>query len=630
MSTSEYIALHMSSLSPSFNDIFFAYCQSPQHETIHNKETIKINGWILQRSDLSEIKILAKCNDSEYITNISIERKDVIARYGNANKLFLKQELCGFEIEIPYEQKIQTIQLIAIKKNAEHSWITINVSSKISTIRNSKAAWIKYCTSRAAEITREEIDDFNAISEIEKKSIIFASPTTIYNSEQLITHAQIPPDNTRSTINFFSHINDQDFISSTIEKATTKNKITIPSPLGAGNSHCTESFTSDQNITILKFTNEDGEVFFAYQSIAFIDSIFFPLRNIYLIFQDIQAESARNHLTKAFQDFEEKIQYAIHSNENEFIGIITGHNRPYHYFYNTLPAIQKLSEDNVLQKIGKLISLPGCNYIEIENLFPEAKNKEVILSHPQLRRLLQEKKFLCQLGFKFINSDHQAISTINKLDKLLRNTHKPKDSSTLDNQLNLKKFFPVIWFGIMNQKRCWIEQIPAAANILNEIKKSFPSLAVVFDGWTMPLSPTDLDKQEIKKDHKTIEEITKKLDQEILAINIAGQSAAKKIQIAANIDCYIGNGAAGILFVDRIADRLGIGHLNKKMINSPLYLHRNATILPPEQIIDIEDSGRADYISYSANPDFIKKTLINLIEKSVQQRFISTENHFMQ
>ncbi|SFA85668.1 hypothetical protein [Azotobacter beijerinckii] len=627
-----YIISYIDSLDTNFKRDFFAYCQEPKQHSIGFSEKIRISGWALQKDEPKEIKILAISNSSEYNAPVSLHRKDVIENYGKANQFFSKQELCGFEIQIPRSHQAQTIQISIIKDNTHYPWFTLVVSPDVNLVEKAKSAWKKYCLSKPQEIDKDEVYAFEKIGNNEKKSIIIGSPITAYNAEQLVSYAKIPIEYSHAVYDFFSYIQNQNSISSIILNLVNSNKLIITSPLGPGAAYCTESFVFNKNITILKFNNSDNEVFLIFQSISFCDGIYFPLRGVYVAFQDLDILSVQNYLISALQNFNKIISYSIHSNKNNFSGLITGHNRPYHYFYNHLPSLEKLSEDNILSKIKNFLFFPGCNYLKLNEIFPEITAAEKAITNPALDHFIDNNEFACQIGFKFLNHDKPAIKTIENLDlklKKLGQSISSKDAfepTFKSKNISLKNFFPIIWFGVMSQKRCWIEQIPAAIELLNELKKSFPSIAVVFDGWTSPLTPTETDKEEIQKDLLLTEDIIRALDHGIFTLNAVGFNAIQKIHIANQVDCFIGNGAAGVLFVDRIANRYGIGHLNKEMLKSPLYLHKNITLIPPEQINDIQKSDRSDYVSYSINPEFVQGLVKKiLIEHSVTQRLLETD-----
>lgn len=627
-----YAASHIDNFDTAFKRDFFAYCQEPkQHSIISNtNEGIKISGWVLQKTPPKKIKILATSHSLEHKSPISLYRKDVIEKYSKANQFFAEQEICGFEIHIPCPHHTQEIQISIIKDNIHYHWFKLILSPDTSSIIKAKSAWKKYCLSRVQEITEDEIVAFEKTNNNEKKSIIIGNPIVAYDAEQLISYAKIPTSHSNFLYDFFIHIQNPSSISAIIRDLAANNKLTIPSPLGDGAACCTESFSLNANKTILKFNNNNNnEVFFVFQSISFCDGIYFPLRDVYVAFQDIDIVSAQSYLTLAVENFKKIVSYSIHQNKNSFLGLIGGHNRPYHYFYNYLPSLEKLSEDGVLPNIKNLISPPGCNYLKLSEIFPETEASEQVTPLPSTDQLIDNNQFICQIGFRFLNSEQPLIDLIERLDKKLRKLGQqmppeknPAAPYTVKNN-HLKNSFPIIWFGIMSQKRCWVEQVPAAITILNELRKSFPSIAIIFDGWTSPLTPTETDKREIQNDLAIAEEIIKSLDQGILILNTIGHNATQKIHIANQVDCFIGNGAAGVIFVDRIANRHGIGHMNKEMLKSPLYLHKNITLIPPEEVNDTQASARADYVSYSINIETIKSLVKKiLIEQSVEQRLL--------
>jgi hypothetical protein len=609
----------------SFNRLFFSYIQTPVDFSIIPDNNFRIIGWILQRDNLDSLQISIASNEAVKTYEIDLLRNDVINAYGERNPVFLNQQNCGFDIFLPIAE---FFKLSVIKNGVSYPWMTIFSRNDTETFFFAKNLWDCYCRSNINDIREQDIRAFDSLSVGERSALMMSAPTIVYNASQLIEYCGVQLKNQDLVKSFFRDIHSASYISGVIKSAIILNRLVIPSPFGEGFASCSENFVLNNNINVLKFLCADGEVFFIYQSITFCDAIFLPTRKIFISFRDIDILAARNYLVSIFSNVDLVIKCAKKSSSKKFIGLIVGHSRPYHYFYNNLPALEVLDRDSVLDRVPELFYSKGTNFFDESILF-KRKTAAKQISAPELGRyLIDTNGFVCQVG---LDHGHSASNkaTIDSLDKKIVACVVDEMTSENINIESMRSCFPLIWFGVTSQKRSWLEQVEGAIYIFNKLSLSFPGLGIVFDGWTSPITSANGDAEQIKNDNLIIDSIRNSLNNSVKTFNVVGLTPIDKIRCALIIDCFIGNAGTGVIYVDRFCQKHGVGHINTGLLKSKQFIRKNISLISAENVIDvvIDGNDRLDYVSYHLDPSVVLDEVINIIiAKAIPTRLNGINN----
>ncbi len=175
----------------------------------------------------------------------------------------------------------------------------------------------------------------------------------------------------------------------------------------------------------------------------------------------------------------------------------------------------------------------------------------------------------------------------------------------------------MIWLGVTGQKRSWIEQIDGYASIINSLYKKYPSLTIIFDGWTSPKNPTQSDSKSILEDLEIIQKIRDRAPQDLNFIITAGAKMDNKIACARLTDFFIANYMTGSMIISRIAKKPGVGHMsNISEYMTGMHHHHHISRVDKKYVSDLdEDTGiRADFISYHIDWQHVYEKLIEVMD----------------
>lgn len=401
-----------------------------------------------------------------------------------------------------------------------------------------------------------------------------------------------------------------------LASAIEKNEVYLPCPFTGGIASCKESFY--QGINYLRFVGANNEVFFIFQSITSFDLAYFPLRNVFLVGK----HPPHVDIEKYSKNFEKNIEKLINIWENsrtpKFAGIIISHFFPFHFYSEAVPALERASHNNLLEKVPAVYARKGGCFFELHHVWPEINN-EFHLTGPEMDTIPNSNgNFSIMLGTAMDYKDPSQAKHMRIAYAKIANVYASKFStralhinfSTLRNSST-----PIIWIGVQATKRSWIEQVEGISEIIISTLKKYPKAGFVFDGWTSPLYERKADIEPIQLDRNILQEIFK-ITGPINHVSLVGAMSIDKIAIAQSIDAFITNYGTGSLHVARIARKYGIGHINTTFPKD-MHVHYNTICLSEGVVEDIrsDDSTRADAISYSLDWKVIDHHLQEILQK---------------
>ncbi len=157
-------------------------------------------------------------------------------------------------------------------------------------------------------------------------------------------------------------------------------------PLTGVAANCYDSFNQENLYQALAI--DDGtEPVYIIQRLSSLDAFYFPARDLVVSFrlQD-------SHVAELFGavDLAKRRRKSVH----HFAGFILAHHRPYHYFYDVLPAFNDIDasweKENEHKRAVDLIQLQGGDYLPLNVLYPDytsyTSNAEYLNHSAQLQR----------------------------------------------------------------------------------------------------------------------------------------------------------------------------------------------------------------------------------------------------
>jgi len=341
------------------------------------------------------------------------------------------------------------------------------------------------------------------------------------------------------------------------------------------------------------------------------DAVYFPGRDCVLLLQHIPLDTVKRVIGDLCSQFSTALKASLDRGNNRFLGVLVSHGRPYHFYYDIAPTVYELDEVGLLPRLPALVHYPGADFCSFSDLL-NVQVDEIIQSCRELSSNTAGKGFYVHVGYPY-SSERETIAK--HFDRrLLARARSTIDLECEDYQRAIK-CYPLIWFGLTVEKRCWLEQVEGTAELIKELKKEYPSLGVIFDGWTSPLVPTGGDRSNTECDKIVEQKIKELIPSDINTFSVIGKNSLVKVNYARLVDAFVGNSGTGTLHVGRFAGKPGVGHLNTKMIDIPGHIRPNVVLIDKTHIVDQPGSEglRMDFISYSIGWRTIYDRLLPLI-----------------
>lgn len=557
----------------------------------HDGESILIAGWILPPEPLNNnIQVIIRLEDnqqSQDINTTQISRPDVLKVMLPKLNIPDTAMQVGFSVLIPFKNSAKATVII-VRDGKEIPWYNLNV-----TVKDSLALFVRKVNAH----TEEHIENIN-INDIVTNTKIYY-PHTFYNNHSSIVHSHLKK--------ICKAVNIDEFIVA-LYKSQNGNVICNKSAL---NFNICSSKPTDHHV-FLFCRDESGIEFIIHQHVTSIDGIYYPSKGVYYSF----CHGSQNRLTAIIEFLLENYNYFNVNIVNETAFLI-GHGRPYHFMYDGMLGLETINQYvGKIDNFSKFYTLENHAFIDAPKVFNRTQTAHFV-SNKTLTRLEQEGTLFIKIGAHFGSgaTDPLISKKMHSLDeKVIAYVSDISDIKITD---ELKKHFPIIWLGVTGQKRAWLEQIEGYSNIINELYKSFPGMAVVFDGWTSSLASLQRDKIESDNDRKITYEITQRIAPDIKVVDLVGATIDKKIYVGSFVDCAIVNYSTGSMNVSRICGRPCITHMNNSYAPARhQHIHKNAHPIPDKYVTDvIEDGSRIDSTSYHINWEHIYDALVSHLEQ---------------
>lgn len=584
-------------------------------------QVIRIMGWILPKQhDVGSVKIIAKSAEYEREELLLVKRADVITKILKAEPEEHPQLFCGFDFKVETTEQIELY--ISIEGERYH-WKTIKSSPvPYEVIARSQQTWRNYITNNLHDISDTDAEVLQNLPPVAIERYIYGKPEVAKrgNLELSINYLDLT-DSERSYLEKFLDLTSSpEFVVDLVQSALDNGFCQIPNPFGEGYAVCRESYHIGV-LTLLRFINPNRETFLAISWVNSGDLIYFPVFNLFLQNSHIKEIQLKQTITTFIKNFIDNVNYTIQHKNHKFMGIISSHGRPSHFYYDICLGLYHLHKIGLLNKIPSVYKYISGNFFLISSLFNFDKNREFEIENLGVigDNCRANSEFYIHIGshgWGYKNLwDKQELS-----EMIVSAALQLVDNATAEEAKVARQCYPLLWFGVTSQKRAWVEQVERGAKIITELAKIYPNIGVVFDGWTAPLNPTPSDINEAAKDQAVVDEIMQLLPPSVKTFTVVGSTTVRKLAFATVIDVFIANKGTGSIHVDRFAKKPGVLHISNsaRSVASRLHLHYNVVNVPSNQVVDIPNSAALNvgHISYSINSDIILNLLKEILTQS--------------
>lgn len=324
---------------------------------------------------------------------------------------------------------------------------------------------------------------------------------------------------------------------------------------------CKSSVVLNQQ-NYLFFNSDSGLDFILGQRHLFVSEIIIPEKRVVL-----KVDHARSQADEVIKKWREG-EFGCGGG---FSGVLLSYGRPYHYFYDLLPAFTNSSESiRAAMKSAAAKSLPLAIIKNKSFLPPELclDCEFKSLEYNDERELSSDEGYVLKLGYT--NNDQQ-IRGSSKGDEWL--VVDEFDASLGDRvscyfieaPLAIPPSDLNIWLGICGEKRAWREQKKGLRLVLGELEKKGLNVNVFVDGMTRPFY---IDKPSFSKELVVKRELDLYLDifdvffdrKNFNFFNLVGEDAPLKIWVAKRVDFFVTGFLTDSMYPARFGSARGVGH----------------------------------------------------------------------
>lgn len=573
---------------------------------------LTVSGWLLHDVDGQQAALVITQGEIRTVQSLNVERVDVlreVLKIDEDSQPCHPQLACGFCVDFDIQSDSPVI--VAIQVNGiEYPWKAISCTSSGIDSDSLSELWSGYYQGHCVEERLEAlVHKLERLDDVVLRTMLF-DRLDQYEAADILAGVDAPGlERCRSFLRYVSH---EEFCIDAVQSATTNGVVMVPDPFGCGMAYSDESYAFAVEMNVLKFKSCTGEVFFLFQHVGSADAIYFPGRHAVVTIHHVYAELVMGFVCKLLQNLGKAKLYA--EGKRRFLGLVASHNRPYHFYYDVAPSVSDVHKAGLLNEVEQIVYYTGGDFCSFKELYALEVDEHRWTPDELWTQCIVEHGYYFHVGMVF---DHARLKSTSRFDGEFNGyARRSSIQQQPDLAAELLSCYPLVWFGITVQKRSWVEQVEAAQCLLAELRKSYPNVGVVFDGWTSPLQPTAKDLREAELDRGVVAEIVEQLDPGIKVFSVVGENSVQKILYGKLADVYVGNSATGGLHVSRFAGCPGVAHLNTQMIDATNHIRKRTRLVDKSQIIDLPESGgqRMDFISYSLDWRIIHDEVCDILE----------------
>lgn len=346
-----------------------------------------------------------------------------------------------------------------------------------------------------------------------------------------------------------------------------------------------------------------GEVsFWLVQRVSFAFMVIFPKHKII-----VHRGKKDNKLLAAIKDINFFVKKELTLLEDPFFYLMNGYSRPYHYFYDTMQSYSYWD----LSKFSKLLDLKDTAYLPSSVL--DVNISSEVISQSEINSYLLKNN-----AIGFTASSVPSIGNISFIESfskyMLSKTNLSNEKiSDLENKNIL------IWIGICQESRCWIEQKEALVKLIKDLNHCYKDILFIFDGLTCPhyLNSTDFITRKCSKETELLDNIIKESGLTSKDyFSLIGAKALEKINISHNITFFISDALTDSIWPASFGRKPGVAYSIERA--KAVHFHPKTYFIPNEEIKEIGDgTGNWSRVSFSIDPNFFVEYTLNALSKTI-------------
>lgn len=294
--------------------------------------------------------------------------------------------------------------------------------------------------------------------------------------------------------------------------------------------------------------------------------------------------TARDKLPELYRQVREHANSIVNKKNGHFLGICLTQSRPYHYIYDYLFGLNLLS--NRLNNKFDIYGVAGFDFFDV-SFFENCKFYESLSNEQLNKKCLSAGGFLVMPCVQYIcsNFDRELLGLASKLVNFSNEFCAARFPllDALDADL-------VIWIGVSNEKRSWIEQVDGFSRIIQELSKKFNNISVFVDGRTFPISPREADFGNKIREDKLFDDLVLRCP-EVSFFNMIGLQPVEKIYLAQKIDFFISSYATDSIYPSAICGKSGVVYVAPSIGDQRyLHIHHDVIEVPSDKVKEVEKS----------------------------------------
>ena len=219
------------------------------------------------------------------------------------------------------------------------------------------------------------------------------------------------------------------------------------------------------------------------------------------------------------------------------------------------------------------------------------------------------------------SDEEKMITALRQFGEIDEGTNKicsEKSPEFLQEVIESKKYFPLIWLTIRVHTRVWVSKIEEIANTINRLYSHFPNLAIIFDGWGRLDIEDSHSEMMIEKEKEIVENIKQLIPSQAKTYSAIGCKNYEKAVCAREVDVFIAPEGAGLVFLTWLANKRGVVHANK--IHSSLHgfwtnREEAASVffVPANRVIDDEKESYHNFRNYDFDWQIVYREAVKVI-----------------
>ncbi|WP_139205541.1 hypothetical protein [Ectopseudomonas guguanensis] len=579
----------LASIAREFNERFIAVLDKPELKKAFKLSDVLIAGWIIPPGN-EYYELIVEGDFGTLHIPPNIKRPDVAQKIG-AVPLTGQEDFNGFHAKVPFSNEIK----IGVRiKNSIFPWKVLRAAESpdfdsVMALRNLLAHGEK-----AEEFGKKYTSELA----MESAARLHRS-VTVYRSDSLNTLRLNEVEKSRFAA-FKDYLSSSSFLGRMLKEGLA-HEVCIPSPFSSSRSILVGSVFKQINFLIFEC---EGERFYIGQYLHSADFIYVPSRDFLFVLDNAVYNHDHLHSLMLYAAKNAKNLSLSNGRSVNFSAVLINGVSPYHFFYDCLAALYIASQEGGLNTIEDYYVINSRCYFDVRKLRGVSGNVSSVNEGAlSLKTWGIGSDALCVAGVSYKSL---SIDELAGMDRFLIATAQG-EVSFASRYKSLESSDLVIWIGISQQKRAWLNQKEALVETIIRLSNKYKKVSIIFDGMTTDVFGC-MDDKSFAEDALVVSEIRDCLPSNVSSYTLVGCGSLEKIFVASKTHFFISNYSTGSMYPARFFGLPGVAHLSNSMLSAvkDMHIHSDTQLVPAEYVIDVPDEScnRVDFVSYRIDKDF--------------------------